>query len=633
MPHPADGVINNYNANIGTISTAELWLTGSKQDGSQRMLLRAEPNYRCKCPRPKPGSEQRTGDQNANNALDPSGYTYEAVPSNRLAGVTTTLFQQDGSGQPTLWDSEAYNQDNPLFTNENGEYAWFVPTGNWQVRFEKDGYETAYSDWLPVPPPQTDVNVAMVSNAAPEIQSVSAYPDSIRIAFSQYMDISTVNPQTITVSMNGAAVEGSVQPVNREAVAEGSETEYASVFAFIPAQEMAGKVTICIKNAVNYAAKPMTAAYYTTKTIVPAPESIVVADTTAVPYQGGTLVKLQVLPAAAGAGQEIRVVSSSPSIALADQQSIMTDAEGNAALFVKGILPGSSELSFTLMGTDITAKTQVTVGGVLKNTGNCAAVSASEESGTVTAGTEITLTTETSDAAIYYTLDKTDPSDLSNPSRTLYTQPIILTESASIVAYAVKSGMNDSPLSAFHYTVPDSTSVSVEAISVDLPNVSVKTGESLTVSATLLPENASNQKVVWSIDNTTVAAITADGLHCTVTGRSAGNATLTATAADGGHMAMIPITVSGSSGGGGGGSSGGGGGSSGSASYTISEPSGTQNGTVSVNPQSASNGDTVTITVMPDPGYILETLIVTDAAGAELTLTRKSSTEYTFVMP
>ena len=77
--------------------------------------------------------------------------------------------------------------------------------------------------------------------------------------------------------------------------------------------------------------------------------------------------------------------------------------------------------------------------------------------------------------------------------------------------------------------------------------------------------------------------------------------------------------------------------SSGSSSYdptySVSTPSKTENGSVTVSPKSASKGDTVTITVKPDSGYVLETLTVTDKNGNELTLKDKGDGKYTFTMP
>ena len=76
-----------------------------------------------------------------------------------------------------------------------------------------------------------------------------------------------------------------------------------------------------------------------------------------------------------------------------------------------------------------------------------------------------------------------------------------------------------------------------------------------------------------------------------------------------------------------------GGGGSSSPSYSVTTPSKTENGTVTVTPKSASKGSTVTITVKPDSGYQLNDLTVTDKNGNELKLTDKGNGKYTFTMP
>ena len=76
-----------------------------------------------------------------------------------------------------------------------------------------------------------------------------------------------------------------------------------------------------------------------------------------------------------------------------------------------------------------------------------------------------------------------------------------------------------------------------------------------------------------------------------------------------------------------------GGSSSYDPTYSVSTPSKTEHGTVTVSPKSASKGDRVTVTVKPDSGYVLETLTVTDKNGNELTLKDKGDGKYTFTMP
>ena len=127
--------------------------------------------------------------------LDPSGYVYEGVTSNRLEDVVVTIYYKDSesSTKETLWNAEEYGQENPLTTDSFGRYAWDVPEGYWRVKCEKSGYNTSYSDWLPVPPPQMDVNIAMVPTKAPEVNSIDIYENSAIISFTQYMDTDTIS--------------------------------------------------------------------------------------------------------------------------------------------------------------------------------------------------------------------------------------------------------------------------------------------------------------------------------------------------------------------------------------------------------------------------------------------------------
>lgn len=68
-------------------------------------------------------------------------------------------------------------------------------------------------------------------------------------------------------------------------------------------------------------------------------------------------------------------------------------------------------------------------------------------------------------------------------------------------------------------------------------------------------------------------------------------------------------------------------------SYPITTPDKTENGSVNISSTSAKRGSIVTITVTPDAGYVLDELTVTDKDGKDVALTKKSDTEYTFVMP
>ena len=68
-------------------------------------------------------------------------------------------------------------------------------------------------------------------------------------------------------------------------------------------------------------------------------------------------------------------------------------------------------------------------------------------------------------------------------------------------------------------------------------------------------------------------------------------------------------------------------------SYAVGIPDKTENGSVSVSPKNASQGDRVTVTVKPDTGYELDSLKVLDKNGKELALTDKGDGRFTFIMP
>ena len=64
----------------------------------------------------------------------------------------------------------------------------------------------------------------------------------------------------------------------------------------------------------------------------------------------------------------------------------------------------------------------------------------------------------------------------------------------------------------------------------------------------------------------------------------------------------------------------------------ISAPS-ASNGSVRVSPGRAEKGDTVTITAIPDKGFVLESIVVTDRSGNSIRLTNEGDGIFTFTMP
>ena len=136
---------------------------------------------------------------------DPSGNVYEVVEDNPLSGVKTTIYEQDSEGNMILWDAGWYGQENPLYTGENGYYGWDVPPGEWQVVYEKDGYERARSAVMTVPPPRTEVNVGLKSLIAPQVAGVTAVAGGshVDISFDKYMLAASLSRGTISLSYDG----------------------------------------------------------------------------------------------------------------------------------------------------------------------------------------------------------------------------------------------------------------------------------------------------------------------------------------------------------------------------------------------------------------------------------------------
>ena len=133
--------------------------------------------------------------------IDPSGYVYEAIPSNRIENAEMKIYYLDTeSGDEILWNANDYDQFNPLYTDKYGKYAWDVPEGKWKVVCSKEGYETSESEWLNVPPIQTDVNFALISYESPLIETVEYRDNQFILSFSKYMKPETINNKTININ-------------------------------------------------------------------------------------------------------------------------------------------------------------------------------------------------------------------------------------------------------------------------------------------------------------------------------------------------------------------------------------------------------------------------------------------------
>lgn len=93
------------------------------------------------------------------------------------------------------------------------------------------------------------------------------------------------------------------------------------------------------------------------------------------------------------------------------------------------------------------------------------------------------------------------------------------------------------------FSVPNASEVGVTGVQIDKTQVSLKEGDTAELTATVLPENATNKNVTWSSSDTAVAKVEIVGGKTIVTGLKAGTADITVTTAHGGFTAVSKVMV------------------------------------------------------------------------------------------
>lgn len=397
--------------------------------------------------------------------LDPSGIVYEAVESNPLSGVTATLWysaSEDGTNA-VEWDAENYGgQINPQLTDAEGMYSWYVPDGYWKVKFTKDGYIAAETEWMEVPPPQLDVNIGLISTAAPAVQSINAYPDYVEIIFTQYMSVT----KTLTIPDGYTYEWAEKTPVNTE-----SNICYSKVLRLIPNNKakVGDTVSVSIEGAENYAGTSLSKYISGSLTVVPRPAKIVLNYEDQISVHMGEnptpRVTVRVLDSDGNpiSGLKILAVASSDFYAYVSPVNDITGEDGIATFAVEGLLPGTTKLTLSVENTSLRVSIPLLVThkenrperptakiGEISLT----AASPKENFVTVRSGETMTLSCGTDGAVIYYTTDGTCPCQ-NTASRMRYTDPITITENTKFRIAAYKDGMDYSERLNITVTVDD----------------------------------------------------------------------------------------------------------------------------------------------------------------------------------
>lgn len=419
-------------------------------------------------------------------SIDPSGYVYEAVPSNRIAGVTATAYfkqqSEDMYGDITetavIWDAAPFGQENPLTTDAQGMYAWDVPAGMWQVRLEKDGYEPAQSEWLPVPPPQLDVNIAMTQVKQPEIKNVHAYSDGMVIEFDKFMLPSTMTVGNITVTQNGQIVDGEVVASDIELDINGNA--FCSKVEYKPSMPFAdGEATLFVSKVVkSYASVDMGKDFMQTFPIEPRISEIRAISNIDVPCGSSSSVTASIVPATAAQGKSVLIESLNPMLADVSLNRVEADLDGNITFDISGLIIGNTGVRLSVEDCDIETIINVNVSSPVR-VNQVATPSASVESGEIQPGTEIYLSCDTESASIYYTTDGSCPCDV---NRLHYDgTPVIATQDFTLKIIAEADGMVDSEIAEYTYILGASGIEDIQ-LNNDLSMFPLPLGEYLNIS-------------------------------------------------------------------------------------------------------------------------------------------------------
>ena len=235
------------------------------------------------------------GGTNYKPVYDPAGVVYEAVLSNPVEGASVSLYTSDISYTP-MYKDDVFTDDkgkpltpintltsapkltaprldsivpdtDKLTTGADGVYQWFVPQGLWYVTASKEGYlegnsnndiaatvtDSSGRSWLPVLPPQLNVNIPLVSMAVPYVEDISFCSDGVYITFSKYMDDASLKKDGAFMLNGKKAV---VTLLNSEAAPsnikyDGTAPTYTSQIKLSTEAKLQGEVIVTIDNSVK----------------------------------------------------------------------------------------------------------------------------------------------------------------------------------------------------------------------------------------------------------------------------------------------------------------------------------------------------------------------------------------------
>lgn len=225
--------------------------------------------------------------------------------------------------------------------------------------------------------------------------------------------------------------------------------------------------------------------------------------------------------------RQVTWYSDSPDVATVDNSGLVT-----------AVAVGSATVTVKTADGNKTATCVVTVSETEPETVRVESVSLSQTSATLTVDQTVTLKenvlpADANNKKVNWTTDK--------PAVATVENGVVTAKSVGTAKITVTSeDGNKSAVCTVTVQAAIPSTVKVTGVELDSTSASLKVGETVKLTETVSPANASNKGVTWQSGNTAVATVDDNGL---VTAKSSGSTTITVKTADGNFTAACAVTV------------------------------------------------------------------------------------------
>ena len=244
-----------------------------------------------------------------------------------------------------------------------------------------------------------------------------------------------------------------------------------------------------------------------------------------------TSVSLDKTSASLKAGETVTLTATVNPSDATDKTVTWSTSDATVATVSNGVVTAKEvgTATITAQAGDKSAKCVITVEAT-----PVATVTLDKTNATLRAGQTMTLTATVSPGNA---TDKTVTWSTSNAAVATVTNGVVTAMKVGVATITAKAGDKTATCSITVEATP------VASVTLDKTSVNLSTGQTVTLVATINPSDATDKTVTWSSSNTSIASVSDSGL---VSAKSAGTATITAKANNGGNgnfTAHCTVTV------------------------------------------------------------------------------------------